>query len=176
MAWAEQDSNNKHGWLVSYADLMTVLVIAMMGIIATLTATSATEHTTAPSAQEAKAPTLKLPSDTLFDLGSAELKMGPGTEVLDRLALKVKNEGIYLRVEGHTDNQPLRNNAFFKNNWELSAARAISVVQYLELAGVPSSHIVATGYADTRPVGPNSTSAGRAANRRVAITLSETAF
>jgi chemotaxis protein MotB len=79
----------------------------------------------------------------------------------------------YVRVEGHTDNVPIRT-AQFPSNWELSAARAVIVVRVLsELYGVPTGHLSAVGHADTRPVIENLTPQARAKNRRVEIIILE---
>src|SRR5690625_7301960 len=75
-----------------------------------------------------------------------------------------------ITVEGHTDSVPIRS-ARFPSNWELSGARAGSVVRYLEANGIHSERLRAVGYADTRPLGSNDTVQGRASNRRVELTI-----
>ncbi len=78
-----------------------------------------------------------------------------------------------VKVEGHTDNVPIRT-AQYPSNWELSAARAVVVVRILtELYGVPPARAAAIGYADSRPIADNSTAEGRAKNRRVEIVVLE---
>jgi len=74
-------------------------------------------------------------------------------------------------IEGHTDNLPIRT-AQYPSNWELSAARAARVLRYLVQKGGISPHrLTAVGYADTRPLVPNTTPANRAQNRRVDIAI-----
>jgi chemotaxis protein MotB len=76
-----------------------------------------------------------------------------------------------VRIEGHTDNVPIRT-AVFKSNWELSVTRATEVVRYLiEAHGFPPSRISATGYSEYKPVAPNDTAENRALNRRIEIIL-----
>jgi len=79
-----------------------------------------------------------------------------------------------IRIEGHTDNVPIgvKLRGRFPTNWELSTARATSVVRYLiEDGGVDRANLLAVGYADTRPLVANDTEEGRTANRRIEIAL-----
>jgi chemotaxis protein MotB len=77
-----------------------------------------------------------------------------------------------VQVEGHTDSLPLRRTTYPADNWELSTARALSVVRFLKATGnVPADVLSANGYADQRPVVLNDTAAGRAKNRRIEIRL-----
>ncbi|MBI3391581.1 MAG: OmpA family protein [Nitrospirae bacterium] len=106
----------------------------------------------------------------LFDPGKAAL-IGPARPALDRLAdFLTVNAGYEIVVEGHTDNTPIHT-AAFPSNWELSLARANSVVQALIVRGVPPGTLSAKGHGEHRPVIPNDTNEGRAANRRVEIRL-----
>ena len=88
----------------------------------------------------------------------------------------VANAGILrglpnvVRVEGHTDDVPMRGGRF-KSNWELSAARAQSVVRILMREGLDPRRIQVVGFADVRPREPNETAPGRAANRRIELKL-----
>ena len=76
-----------------------------------------------------------------------------------------------VRLEGHTDSRPIKNSQFF-NNWELSAARSIAVLQILtERFDVPHERLSVAGYADTAPRASNDTEEGRARNRRVDIVI-----
>ena len=75
-----------------------------------------------------------------------------------------------MAVAGHTDNLPI-NTARFPSNWELSAARAGSVIRYLIESGVDPARLRAEGYADTRPLTANDSDKSRAQNRRVELTL-----
>jgi chemotaxis protein MotB len=79
--------------------------------------------------------------------------------------------GNPVRLEGHTDSNPIKT-ARFRSNWELSAARAIAVMEILnERFDLPPERLSVAGYADTAPVASNDTEAGRARNRRVDIIL-----
>jgi chemotaxis protein MotB len=108
----------------------------------------------------------------LFDPGKAAL-IGPARPALDRLAdFLIVNAGFEIVVEGHTDNTPIHT-AAFPSNWELSLARANSVVQALIARGVPPGTLSAKGHGEHRPVISNDANEGRAANRRVEIRLME---
>jgi chemotaxis protein MotB len=110
----------------------------------------------------------------LFDSGEAQLSER-GAEVLTRLgAVLVGVEGRSIQVSGHTDDSPpsQRLAATFPTNWELSVARAVNVVRFLqEKASVPARRLVAAGYGETHPVASNATPKGRARNRRIEILL-----
>ena len=118
---------------------------------------------------------VKFKSDFTFDKGSAELRPeARGT--VDRLAgiLNGPNASQYeLMVVGHTDDQPVSNpntvKAGHKDNWYLSAHRAISVSQRLMQVGVNKHRIQVAGYADQRPVLPNSSESNKSKNRRVEV-------
>ncbi len=107
----------------------------------------------------------------LFEPGKAAL-IGPRFGgALDRLAdFLIVNAGFEIVVEGHTDNTPIHT-AAFPSNWELSLARANSVVQALIVRGVPPGTLSAKGHGEHRPVISNDTTEGRTANRRVEIHL-----
>ena len=77
-----------------------------------------------------------------------------------------------LRVDGHTDVRPI-NSPVFKSNWELSSARAISVVQYLISLGVPAQRLVAAGFAEFQPLDPGNTEDAFRRNRRIELKLTE---
>lgn len=109
------------------------------------------------------------PDQILFDPGSAELKPG-FRRILKVLALQFAQIPNQIEVQGHSDSQPIHTEAY-PSNWELSAARAGSVVRYLEQLGLDPGRLLAAGYADTHPVGDNSTAEGRAHNRRVEIVI-----
>lgn len=117
--------------------------------------------------------TVNMVEKILFDSGSAVIKKN-GTRVLDRVAdiLKGLNKQ-QIKVEGHTDNVPIGPGLAekFPTNWELSTARATTVVRYLQGRGVSPMVLSAEGYADYRPVSPNDTDEGKAKNRRIEIVL-----
>lgn len=106
----------------------------------------------------------------LFLPGDATLSV-TGGEVIDELALMLRDKNWHISVEGHTDDQPIATPRF-PSNWELSSARASKVTRRLILRGVESTRLSAIGYADTRPVGKDGSVSDRAKNRRVSLVLS----
>jgi len=105
-----------------------------------------------------------------FDSGQAELLPG-ASEKLGRIAKILSKPGLDLRVEGHSDNQPIHNTRY-RSNWELSAARAMTVLLLLiNQCNFDPKHISASGYGEFRPVADNSTPEGRRANRRVDLVV-----
>jgi chemotaxis protein MotB len=117
--------------------------------------------------------TVNMVEKILFDSGSAEIKKN-GKKVLDRVAdilMTLRDQQI--KVEGHTDNVPIsaRLAERFPTNWELSTARATTVVRYLQERGVAPAYLGAEGYAEFRPVAPNDSDENRARNRRIEIVL-----
>lgn len=113
--------------------------------------------------------TFRLDDAVLFNTGEAQLQAS-GEEALDELVPTLQRTGARLSVEGHTDNRPITTERF-PSNWELSAARASSVLRYLGEQGVDKRRMRAIGYGEIRPLGSNDNAEGRAANRRVEITL-----
>ena len=104
----------------------------------------------------------------MFDEGRADLKP-KAIEVLNLIADDVTHMPNHLRVEGHTDDRPIHN-VEFASNWELSAARATTVVRYLiEQHEYPRDKISAVGYSEYRPYVPNNSIENRALNRRVDV-------
>ncbi len=115
---------------------------------------------------------LRFPEKVTFQSGSAELNENIKL-VIKRVRSIVKEspELQKIVVAGHTDNVPIYNE-FFSSNWELSAARAVSVVHsLLETSQIDKKLVMAVGSADTEPIAPNTDSVNRAANRRVEIKL-----
>lgn len=111
----------------------------------------------------------RINNEILFTSGQADL-MPSGLEVLTRLAEVLARNDYQIAVEGHTDPVPIQNDRF-PSNWELSTGRATSVLRHLQSQGIPASRLRATGYADTRPIAPNDSPAGRAFNRRVELIM-----
>lgn len=118
--------------------------------------------------------TVNMVEKILFDSGEAELKQD-GQKVLQRVGDILKNVADKtIRVEGHTDNVPIsaRLKATFPTNWELSTARAINVVHFLQgPIGIAGNRLSACGFGPYQPVSDNATSEGRAQNRRIQIVL-----
>lgn len=109
----------------------------------------------------------------LFDSGAVEVR-DVSRPHLERLAEALKEIPNSVQVEGHTDNVPpgpkLRAQGI-KSNWELSSARAFSVMRILLEKGVPPSRMSALGYGEFQPVGPNDSDAGRSKNRRIEVNI-----
>jgi len=103
-----------------------------------------------------------------FPSGSADLskKFSP---VMKKIAAAIMRTPGQIQISGHTDNIPISTYRF-RSNWELSSARAVSILQeLLRHQQIPNDRIVIQGYADTRPLVPNTTAKNRAINRRVEI-------
>jgi chemotaxis protein MotB len=203
-------------WLLSYADLMTLLLALFIVLYAAADRERATKIATAMAAQfdsggVANAPAASgvLPGadslvaaraaiDRVFITNSslrdrARVKTNErgvvvslteagffapadasiredALPVLEALAQALRESQAQVRVEGHTDSLPI-STARYPSNWELSAARAATVLSHLVEAGVPSSRLSVAGFAGERPVGDNSTAEGRALNRRVDLVI-----
>lgn len=115
---------------------------------------------------------VKLADNILFDPGRVELK-GDGKDTLKELAKVLAGiAGRKFQVAGHTDNQPLHRASKFKDNWSLSTARAVEVVNFMIKAGeMPAERLSAAGWADQLPIAPNDTDEGRKKNRRIEVVL-----
>ncbi|NOQ31417.1 MAG: OmpA family protein [Helicobacteraceae bacterium] len=114
---------------------------------------------------------IKLPSKLLFKKGSAKIESEDSLLFLKRIALIIQNlpTGTTISVGGYSDNIPPDKDSPYKNNWELSSARALSVLQELVLDGVRPERLSAAAYGSYHPVATNLTKEGRAKNRRVEI-------
>jgi chemotaxis protein MotB len=121
-----------------------------------------------------------LQSEVLFDTASATLNEG-GTGELKKLAATLKTiipkipKKIpwVLRVDGHTDNRPMTSTVRFASNWELSSARAISVVNFLIKQGIPAQHLAATGFGEFHPIDPKKDEIAYRRNRRIEFKLTD---
>ena len=113
---------------------------------------------------------MQLPDKVLFDVGKANLN-AEGETTLSNVATVLKEfpEREFL-IAGHTDNKPIRGGKF-KSNWDLSTARAVTVVQWLQQQGVDPRKIGAAGFSEFDPIGDNSTPEGMAQNRRIEIVV-----
>ena len=119
------------------------------------------------------------PSDVLFDSGSAELKPEALTQ-LDKLANALKEVETKippdiawaLRVDGQTEINPIATHEF-PSNWELSSARAISVIRYLMQDGISPDHLVAAGFGEFQPIDPGTSEEAFRKNRRIELKLTE---
>ena len=115
---------------------------------------------------------VEMRTDILFPSGSARLADG-AVDVIERLGSVLAPFPNPIRVEGHTDNVPIKT-ALFYSNWELSAARAASVVRVLSDHGVSANRLAVIGYGEQRPLQTNETPQGRNANRRVVVVILST--
>lgn len=112
---------------------------------------------------------VEINASMLFASGDATLQPA-SIEALAAVAAVLKATDNPIQVEGHTDNIPIQS-PNYPSNWELSSARAGSVVRLLTEQGVPASRLVAIGYADNKPLDANTTPEGRARNRRVNVLI-----
>ncbi len=112
---------------------------------------------------------IEINDSILFDPARAELQ-SPSIAMLRAVADMVKGSDNLIQIEGHTDNAPIRS-AQYPSNWELSSARAASVVRLFAEAGVAPQRMVVIGYSDQRPVEANDKIEGRARNRRVTLNI-----
>jgi len=115
--------------------------------------------------------TVTLPNAILFDSGKAVLKKATSAE-LDHIysVLRQKYANKQIDVVGHTDSDPIKKSPW-KDNWELSAQRALTVSRYLMSRGVADDKIRAVGCGEARAIASNSTASGKAKNRRVEIVV-----
>ena len=119
-------------------------------------------------------------SEVLFPVGSAELTQA-GVAQMTPLAITIKEIAAeipadvrwLLRVDGHTDPVPVNRGGYFASNWELSAARAITVVKLLISFGVPADRLAATGFGEFQPFGPGDTLDAYARSRRIELRLTD---
>ncbi|WP_293932420.1 flagellar motor protein MotD [Iodobacter sp.] len=112
---------------------------------------------------------VEISDSVLFDTAKADLHTESATALI-AVAEMVKNTDNLIQIEGNTDNQAMRSGQF-PSNWELSAARAASVVRLFVDVGVAPQRLVAIGYGEFRPQGSNDTPEGRASNRRVTLNI-----
>jgi len=113
---------------------------------------------------------IELSSGLLFPSGDA-LPLDSAFVLVERIAGILAPYDNPIHVEGFTDNVPIRSRVY-PTNWELSAARAASVVRMLSAGGIDAGRMAAVGYGEHRPVADNHTAAGRRANRRVVLLVS----
>lgn len=113
---------------------------------------------------------IQLRDNVLFESGSASIKNG-SLDIIEKISVLISTFPNDIVVEGHTDNVPIRNYKY-ESNWELSTARAVSVLRYfVETKKQDPLRFTAAGYGEFRPVAPNDSDSGRAMNRRVNILI-----
>ena len=118
-------------------------------------------------------------AEVLFEKGQAalnpegEAEMQKLADALKQLEREIPGDIAWvLRVDGHTDNDPITS-ALFKSNWELSSGRAIAVVNFMIANGVAPQHLVAAGFGEFQPIDPGSTEEAKSRNRRIELKLTE---
>jgi chemotaxis protein MotB len=118
-----------------------------------------------------------VPSELLFASGTDELTVAAQAQLeqlaqtLGEVTAEIPREIDWvLRIDGHTDKRPI-NTARFPSNWELSTARAIAIVKFLVVSGIPAHRLAANGFGEFRPLDPADTPAAYAINRRIEIQL-----
>ncbi len=114
---------------------------------------------------------IRLPDGLLFKPGSAIIQNADALLFLRRIALIIQKlpENLHIKARGHTDINPPDSSSLFKDNWELSTARAVSVVKELINNNIDPHRMSASGKAEFDPVSSNATPEGRAKNRRVEL-------
>jgi|GEM_PF-2391131 len=190
---SQADRRSTHLWLISYSDFMTILMIfflAMYGYAYMAKAAlfqmqekyiSYSEFSKQMAElnvgldkqidvrEDDKKIVFELPDRILFQSGQAKLTP-TAMRAIDDLANSIKLVLGDVVVQGHTDNVPIAHGPY-RSNWELSAARAFSVIEALTQAGVPAHRLSAWGFGEHRPLGNNRTSGGKMKNRRIEIVL-----
>jgi len=118
-----------------------------------------------------------VPTDVLFESGSAELgdaaqeRLATLADTVKQVAAEIPSSIDWvLRIDGHTDRRPI-NTERFPSNWELSTARAVAIVKYLVVQGIPAHRLSANGFGQFQPVDPGNTPEAFARNRRIELQL-----
>ncbi|WP_410497400.1 flagellar motor protein MotD [Chitinibacter sp. S2-10] len=112
---------------------------------------------------------VEISDSILFMTGRADLQ-SDAISALQTIAAQLQGSDNLIQIEGHTDNQPIRG-GLFPSNWELSSARAASVVRLFQESGIAPQRMAAVGYAEFRPVESNDSDESRARNRRVTLNI-----
>lgn len=190
---SDPEYDNTQLWVISYSDFMTILMIFFLMLFAhrlwaKTVVWEAQKEAHLRAAQEsqkgmvqrlqrlaqvdvqAERIDIHLPDALLFEVGHSELHPN-AARLLATLAPELKKFEGEIIVEGHTDDQAVGAKATYRSNWELSVARAFSVIYCLTQDGVPPSRLSARGYGAYRPRVPNDSAAHRAENRRIEIVL-----
>jgi chemotaxis protein MotB len=204
----EHEDRNRDRWLISYADLVTLLLALFIVLYAAsdheraraIAASFGSQNTGgngilpgSPEPENKGEETEKMLSQNsvlmqkakvqqtsrglivsiseagFFAPGEASISAEAGN-IIKSIAETLKNEGAPVRIEGHTDSTPISNSRY-SSNWELSTARASSVLQKMVECGFPPEKLSAAGYGGFQPVADNTTPDGRAQNRRVDVVI-----
>jgi chemotaxis protein MotB len=120
--------------------------------------------------RDARGLILSLPEEAAFAVASSDVS-GEARQMIDRIAAAVAQTPNSIRIEGHTDDRPIRTSQY-RSNWALSTARASAVVEYLVTSsGLAPERLSAAGYGEFHPRVPNDTPENRASNRRIDIVI-----
>jgi len=204
----DEHGRNRDRWLISYADLMTLLLALFIVMYAASDKERAHQIAEGFSSQESggsgilpgtdsvkpdadqyekqllgnllliqKTKMQRTSAGVVVSLSEAgffaagEAVINPDAQnVIETVADTLKNSDVHIRIEGHTDSTPI-SNAKYPSNWELSTARASTVLSKLIDEGITPQRLSAAGYAGFQPIADNSTPDGRAQNRRVDIVI-----
>jgi len=115
--------------------------------------------------------TLRVPGDVLFESGEVELSALGKQVMMAMREMIIKSPDQVVSIIGHADDIPPARGSRFKDNWEISALRAVNVLRFFIQQGIDSKRLTATGLADLQPLFPNSSEENRAKNRRVELVL-----
>ncbi|MBU2574896.1 MAG: OmpA family protein [Elusimicrobia bacterium] len=194
----EDELNRGALWAITYGDLMSYLMIFFMILFAFYSTKDITPQFMKKAVEEefgldtkitkklfdpkegiqqiaqveisANKITINFSDPILFEPGSDRLK--PSSSRHLKMLVEVFNQlPNPVQIEGHTDNRPLGKRAGFKSNWELSAARAFSVLKYFLEQGIAPEKLSAVGYGEFKPVKSNETPEGRSSNRRIEVNI-----
>lgn len=173
----DEPSGANSGQLIQVADLFTSKNVGngeLQDYVARLLQKTMTEEEKKTTIEElrhdAEGVRIVLAAATFFPSAKAKLKR-PALQALDKIARMLKSAPQQIRIEGHTDDEPVAASEF-ESNWELGASRATSVVRYfIKVHGFDPTRLAATSFADTRPLVPNTTPENRAKNRRIEILI-----
>lgn len=181
-------------WLISYADFMTILMIfflCLYGYAALAKADAMRMHGRKNNNQlfssmvdglkkdlgsqitienQVNKVVVQLPQEILFKSAHADLS-SESVQTMSTLAASLKQVEGAIIVEGHTDNIPVARGGVYASNWELSAARAFSVIEALKKNGISEERLSAWGFGEHRPVASNVDENGREKNRRIEIVV-----
>ncbi len=189
----ERDNELTQLWVISYSDFMTILMIFFLMLFAhriwvKKVSWEERRFQQLRAAQEAQVGMIQrlsklatidvkaeridiqLPDALLFGSGHADLHES-AKELLSKITPELKKFSGDIVVEGHTDDLPLGPRSPFKSNWELSVARAFSVITFLTSQGIDPTKVSARGYGPYRPRAPNISPENRELNRRIEVVL-----
>ncbi|OIO02511.1 MAG: hypothetical protein AUJ51_06140 [Elusimicrobia bacterium CG1_02_56_21] len=193
----ENELNRGALWAIVYGDMMSYLMIFFLIMFAFYSSKNITSQFSMKGVEEAFGKDTEVAS-TLFSkhgiqqIAQVEISankisinfsdpilFAPGSDILKpasythlrRLTAVFKDLPNPIQIEGHTDNRPLGRSLRFKSNWELSSARAFSVLQFFLREGVAPEKLSAVGYGEFKPIKSNETPQGRSANRRIEINI-----